>query len=257
MVRPGRGSFPACSGRERRMGARGLVIRDGASVAGLRRLGQAEADRCAALRALATAQGLDRSEPGGGGPPCWAGAPVAARRGGAFQCRGFGRAAQPPPAGSVGEAGPGAAGGAAGLGAGRPGPWSGRLGQPSAGRRRGPRRAALTPCRMGRGRRSGGCTAWACRGRRRGPCPPRPAPRRSRARDLEAALEAIPAARPGSTLRLWCEDKAREGQKGRTGRRWFARGGAGTGAFCWPASSLLFGPATTTRLPWRCPKRGR
>ena len=43
------------------MGARGLVIRDGASVAGLRRLGQAEADRCAALRALATAQGLEEA----------------------------------------------------------------------------------------------------------------------------------------------------------------------------------------------------
>jgi len=39
-----------------------------------------------------------------------------------------------------------------------------------------------------------------------------------------ATLEAIAAVHPGKTLQLWCEDEAREGQKGRTGHRWFTRG---------------------------------
>ncbi len=33
-----------------------------------------------------------------------------------------------------------------------------------------------------------------------------------------------PSPPPGKTLQLWCEDEAREGQKGRTGHRWFTRG---------------------------------
>ena len=41
------------------MGAHGLVIRDDVSVADLRRFAQGEADRCAALRALAIAQALE------------------------------------------------------------------------------------------------------------------------------------------------------------------------------------------------------
>jgi len=47
---------------------------------------------------------------------------------------------------------------------------------------------------------------------------------------LAATLEAVSAAHPGKTLQLWCEDGeapeplSREGQKGRTGHRWFTRG---------------------------------
>ncbi len=41
------------------MGARGLVIRDDVGAAELRRFAQGEADRCAALRALAIAQALE------------------------------------------------------------------------------------------------------------------------------------------------------------------------------------------------------
>jgi len=41
---------------------------------------------------------------------------------------------------------------------------------------------------------------------------------------MAAELEAIVAAHPGETLQLWFEDEAREGQKGRTGHRWFSRG---------------------------------
>jgi len=50
-------------------------------------------------------------------------------------------------------------------------------------------------------------------------------PRRRRyIKNLAAMLEAVSAAHPGKTLQLWCEDEAREGQKGRTGHRWFTRG---------------------------------
>ncbi len=41
------------------MGARGLIIRDDMGTAELRRFAQSEADRCAALRALAIAQALE------------------------------------------------------------------------------------------------------------------------------------------------------------------------------------------------------
>src|SRR5271166_509735 len=41
---------------------------------------------------------------------------------------------------------------------------------------------------------------------------------------MAAELEAIVVAHPGETLQLWFEDEAREGQKGRTGHRWFSRG---------------------------------
>ncbi len=41
------------------MGAHGLVIRGDVGAAGLRRFAQGEADRCAALRALAIAQALE------------------------------------------------------------------------------------------------------------------------------------------------------------------------------------------------------
>ncbi len=41
------------------MGARGLMIRDDVGAAELRRFAQGEADRCAALRALAIAQALE------------------------------------------------------------------------------------------------------------------------------------------------------------------------------------------------------
>ncbi len=43
-------------------------------------------------------------------------------------------------------------------------------------------------------------------------------------KNLAVQLEAVAAAHPGKTLQLWCEDEAREGQKGRTGHRWFTRG---------------------------------
>ena len=43
-------------------------------------------------------------------------------------------------------------------------------------------------------------------------------------KNLAAELKAVAAAHPGKTLQLWCEDEAREGQKGRTGHRWFTRG---------------------------------
>jgi transposase len=43
-------------------------------------------------------------------------------------------------------------------------------------------------------------------------------------KNLAAELDAMAAAHPGKTLQLWCEDEAREGQKGRTGHRWFTRG---------------------------------
>jgi len=49
-------------------------------------------------------------------------------------------------------------------------------------------------------------------------------------KNLVATLEAVKAAHPGQTLQLWCEDGeapeplSREGQKGRTGHRWFTRG---------------------------------
>ena len=43
-------------------------------------------------------------------------------------------------------------------------------------------------------------------------------------KNLSATLEAIAAAHPGKTLQVWCEDEAREGQKGRTRHRWFTRG---------------------------------
>lgn len=50
-------------------------------------------------------------------------------------------------------------------------------------------------------------------------------PRRaSYIKNLASKLEAIAAAHPGKAVQLWCEDEAREGQKGRTGRRWFTRG---------------------------------
>jgi len=54
--------------------------------------------------------------------------------------------------------------------------------------------------------------------------------RRSCIKNLAATLEAVGAAHPGKTLQLWCEDGeapeplSREGQKGRTGHRWFTRG---------------------------------
>jgi len=47
---------------------------------------------------------------------------------------------------------------------------------------------------------------------------------RSYIKNIAATLEAVKAAHPGKTLQLWCEDEAREGQKGRTGHRWFTRG---------------------------------
>ncbi|HWT30972.1 MAG TPA: transposase, partial [Propylenella sp.] len=34
----------------------------------------------------------------------------------------------------------------------------------------------------------------------------------------------VAAAHPDKAVQLWCEDEAREGQKGRTGHRWFTRG---------------------------------
>jgi transposase len=37
-------------------------------------------------------------------------------------------------------------------------------------------------------------------------------------------LAAVAAAHPDKVLQVWCEDEAREGQKGRTGHRWFTRG---------------------------------
>jgi len=37
-------------------------------------------------------------------------------------------------------------------------------------------------------------------------------------------LEAVSTAHPGKALQPWCEDKAREGEKGRTGHRWLSRG---------------------------------
>ena len=43
-------------------------------------------------------------------------------------------------------------------------------------------------------------------------------------KNLSAELEAVAAAHPGKLIQLWCEDEAREGQKGRTGHRWFTRG---------------------------------
>ena len=74
-------------------------------------------------------------------------------------------------------------------------------------------------------------------------------------KNLVAELEAVRAAHSGKTLQLWCEDGeapeplSREGQKGRTGHRWFTRGvaqiakrfrcarrDAATGAFCLPTS---------------------
>ena len=48
--------------------------------------------------------------------------------------------------------------------------------------------------------------------------------RRSYIKNLAPTLSAIAAAHPGQTLQLWFEDEAREGQKGRTGHRWFTRG---------------------------------
>jgi transposase len=50
-------------------------------------------------------------------------------------------------------------------------------------------------------------------------------PRRvSYIKNLASELAAIAAAHPDKAVQLWCEDEAREGQKGRTGRRWFTRG---------------------------------
>src|SRR5215210_7676924 len=50
-------------------------------------------------------------------------------------------------------------------------------------------------------------------------------PRRaSYAKNLTAELATIAAAHPDKAVQLWCEDEAREGRKGRTGRRWFTRG---------------------------------
>jgi len=119
------------------------------------------------------------------------------------------------------------------------------------------------------------CTAWACHGRRPGPPIPRPTPRRrsysrSYIKNLAATLEAVGAAHPGKALQLWCEDEAREGQKGRTGHRWFSRGvrppGRRDRRFL---STYIFaavprkclrhfaGPATTTPLPWCCPRQRR
>src|SRR5215217_5332877 len=43
-------------------------------------------------------------------------------------------------------------------------------------------------------------------------------------KNLASKLAAIAAAHPDKAVQLWCEDEAREGQKGRTGRRWFTRG---------------------------------
>jgi len=43
-------------------------------------------------------------------------------------------------------------------------------------------------------------------------------------RNLAAELDSIIAAHPGKVLQLWREDEAPEGQKGRTGHRWFTRG---------------------------------
>ncbi len=48
--------------------------------------------------------------------------------------------------------------------------------------------------------------------------------RRCYIKNLAATLGEIAAAHPGKALQLWCEDEAREGQKGRTGHRWFTRG---------------------------------
>lgn len=48
--------------------------------------------------------------------------------------------------------------------------------------------------------------------------------RASYIKKLAAELEALVVAHPGKTLQLWFEDEAREGQKGRTGHRWFSRG---------------------------------
>ena len=50
-------------------------------------------------------------------------------------------------------------------------------------------------------------------------------PRRaSSIKNLASELAAITAAHPDKAVQLWCEDEAREGQKGRTGHRWFTRG---------------------------------
>ena len=43
-------------------------------------------------------------------------------------------------------------------------------------------------------------------------------------KSLASELAAIAAAHPDEAVRLWCEDEAREGRKGRTGHRWFTRG---------------------------------
>lgn len=41
---------------------------------------------------------------------------------------------------------------------------------------------------------------------------------------MSAKLKEIADAHPGKQLQVWCQDEAREGQKGRAGRRWFHRG---------------------------------
>jgi hypothetical protein len=62
-------------------------------------------------------------------------------------------------------------------------------------------------------------------GRKHGPHTRRAMSKRaSYIKKLAAELEALVAAHPGKTLQLWFEDEAREGQKGRTGHRWFSRG---------------------------------
>ena len=95
--------------------------------------------------------GVGGGEPGGCGPGRGTGASVIARRGNtlrrtkgfAGQRRRLGGAARPPPVGAAGEADRGAARRAAGVGAGRAGPGSGRDQQLPAARHCGPHPGAL------------------------------------------------------------------------------------------------------------------
>ena len=85
-------------------------------------------------------------------------------------------------------------------------------------------------------------------------------------KNLAAELEAVQAAHPGKMLQRWCEDGeapetlSREGQKGRTGHRWLTRGVRPPGRrdrdCCPPTSSQPCDLATTMRSPWCCPRQG-
>ncbi len=132
------------------MGARGLVIRDDVGAAELRRFARGEADRCAALRALALAQALE------GASRAEAARLVGRERqsprdavvrldaeglAGRHNCPRPGRPGQLSSAGTAGAAEPSAANRTSGVGACRTGPgWHEQL---SAGRHRGPHRTAL------------------------------------------------------------------------------------------------------------------